>query len=221
MKEQNTAERKARIDATTLIHGDCREALKDIPSGSVDAVIAVPADPDTMAQVAEIMERRGAMRVQQCLHDDRGRLFRYEVHKIALIDEAGRHAETGVRANATVSVALQGIVTREKKPIAPAVLSDQLVGFAEGGAEIRVRRYVNLGIAAAIVAGGVLGAAVGHHDAFTGDDETPDIVRPDAGGFEAGAVRPKARHAAHVEGGRVIFARPLYSAAAMAKPKSG
>ena len=50
------AERKARIDATTLIHGDCREALKDIPSGSVDAVITDPIYPEVRREYGRITE---------------------------------------------------------------------------------------------------------------------------------------------------------------------
>lgn len=40
-------------------------------------------------QERDIMETRGALRVQQCLQNHEGKLFRFEVHKIALLDEAG------------------------------------------------------------------------------------------------------------------------------------
>ena len=40
-------------------------------------------------QESEIMAARGALRVQQCLRDREGRLRRFEVHRIVLLDEAG------------------------------------------------------------------------------------------------------------------------------------
>ena len=39
-------ERKSRIDATTLIPGDCRNELKKLPSNSVDAIITDPTYPE-------------------------------------------------------------------------------------------------------------------------------------------------------------------------------
>jgi len=40
-------------------------------------------------QESEIMTARGAVKVQQCLPDASGRLHRFEVHRIALLDQAG------------------------------------------------------------------------------------------------------------------------------------
>ena len=50
------SERKARIDATTLIHGDCRAALKTLPSGSVDAVITDPIYPEVRRAYGRLTE---------------------------------------------------------------------------------------------------------------------------------------------------------------------
>ncbi len=49
-------ERRARIDSTRLIHGDCREALKSLPSASVDAVITDPIYPEVDREYGRISE---------------------------------------------------------------------------------------------------------------------------------------------------------------------
>jgi len=48
------AERQARIDATTLIHGDCRAELGKIPSQSVDATITDPIYPEVKREYGRI-----------------------------------------------------------------------------------------------------------------------------------------------------------------------
>jgi hypothetical protein len=59
------SERQARIEAVTLIHGDCRKELKDIESQSVDAVITDPIYPEVSRQYGRITEAEwhGLMRV--------------------------------------------------------------------------------------------------------------------------------------------------------------
>ena len=44
--DRSVAERKARIAATTLIHGDCVRKLRDIKSNSVDVVLSDPPYPE-------------------------------------------------------------------------------------------------------------------------------------------------------------------------------
>ncbi|MGQ0523404.1 MAG: putative bifunctional diguanylate cyclase/phosphodiesterase [Betaproteobacteria bacterium] len=85
--------------------------------GRTDFDLYSPEQAETaLAQEREIMERRGAMRVEQCLHDDQGKLLRYEVHKIALIDEAGNVEGTvGFAHDVTDEVAeLEALRVRER-----------------------------------------------------------------------------------------------------------
>lgn len=49
-------ELQARIDATTLIHGDCREELPKLASSSVDAVITDPIYPEIDREYGRITE---------------------------------------------------------------------------------------------------------------------------------------------------------------------
>ena len=49
-------DRKTRIQATTLIHGDCREVLKTIASQSVDAIITDPIYPEVSREYGRITE---------------------------------------------------------------------------------------------------------------------------------------------------------------------
>ena len=49
-------DRKARIQATTLIHGDCRDVLKAIASQSVDAIITDPIYPEVNKEYGRITE---------------------------------------------------------------------------------------------------------------------------------------------------------------------
>ncbi|QDV37579.1 DNA N-6-adenine-methyltransferase [Tautonia plasticadhaerens] len=53
---RSEAERRARIDATALIHGDCREALKSLPDASVDAVVTDPIYPEVDREYGRITE---------------------------------------------------------------------------------------------------------------------------------------------------------------------
>jgi len=53
---RTSKERKARLAATTLIHGDCRKKLKDIPSNSVDAIITDPIYPEVNKSYGRITE---------------------------------------------------------------------------------------------------------------------------------------------------------------------
>lgn len=49
-------ERQARIDATTIIHGDCRDELPKLASNSVDAVITDPIYPEMDREYGRITE---------------------------------------------------------------------------------------------------------------------------------------------------------------------
>jgi hypothetical protein len=49
-------DRKARIEAATLIHGDCREAIRSLPDASVDAVITDPIYPEVRREYGKISE---------------------------------------------------------------------------------------------------------------------------------------------------------------------
>jgi SAM-dependent methyltransferase len=50
------SERRARIDAATLMHGDCRKELKKIASHSVDAIISDPIYPEVNRQYGRVGE---------------------------------------------------------------------------------------------------------------------------------------------------------------------
>jgi DNA modification methylase len=50
------AERQVRIEATTLIHGDCRKELKKLASHSVDAIITDPIYPEVSREYGRITE---------------------------------------------------------------------------------------------------------------------------------------------------------------------
>jgi len=80
-------------------------------------------------QEREIMATRGALRVQQCLRNTKGKLCRFEVHKIALLDEAGNVEGTvGFAQDVTDKLAeMEELRTREQ---ALATLVRNLPGMA-------------------------------------------------------------------------------------------
>lgn len=49
-------ERRARLDAATILHGDCRELLKAIPDASVDAVVSDPPYPEIDREYGRMSE---------------------------------------------------------------------------------------------------------------------------------------------------------------------
>ena len=53
---RSPVERKARVEAVTLIHGDCRKELKKIASHSVDAIITDPIYPEVSREYGRITE---------------------------------------------------------------------------------------------------------------------------------------------------------------------
>lgn len=53
---RTTEEQQARIKATTLIHGDCREELSKLLSNSVDAVITDPIYPEIDREYGKVSE---------------------------------------------------------------------------------------------------------------------------------------------------------------------
>jgi len=55
---RSSFERKARIEAVTLIHGDCRTKLKEIASKSLDCVVTDPIYPEVNRQYGRITEEQ-------------------------------------------------------------------------------------------------------------------------------------------------------------------
>ena len=53
---RSVSDRKCRINATTLIHGDCTKRLKELPSKSVDAIITDPIYPEVSREYGRISE---------------------------------------------------------------------------------------------------------------------------------------------------------------------
>ena len=51
------AERQARIAATTLIHGDCRQEMKKLPARSIDAILTDPIYPEVNKEYGRITEQ--------------------------------------------------------------------------------------------------------------------------------------------------------------------
>lgn len=54
--ERTAAERKSRLKATKLLHGDCREKLQTIPEQSIDAIITDPIYPEVRREYGRISE---------------------------------------------------------------------------------------------------------------------------------------------------------------------
>ena len=53
---RSVSDRKGRINATTLIHGDCIKRLKELPAKSVDAIITDPIYPEVSREYGRISE---------------------------------------------------------------------------------------------------------------------------------------------------------------------
>lgn len=53
---RSPAERQARIDATMLLHGDCREVLPTLPAASVDVVLCDPPYPEVDREYGRMTE---------------------------------------------------------------------------------------------------------------------------------------------------------------------
>jgi DNA modification methylase len=53
---RSSVERKGRVEAVTLIHGDCRDQLKELPAKSVDAIITDPIYPEVKREYGRISE---------------------------------------------------------------------------------------------------------------------------------------------------------------------
>ena len=51
------ADRKARLDALTLLHGDCREEMRKIATASVDAVVTDPIYPEVNKDYGRMSEK--------------------------------------------------------------------------------------------------------------------------------------------------------------------
>jgi DNA modification methylase len=51
------AERRARLAATTLIRGDCRQELRELATGSADAIITDPIYPEVSREYGRLCER--------------------------------------------------------------------------------------------------------------------------------------------------------------------
>jgi DNA modification methylase len=55
---RSSVERKVRVEAVTLIHGDCRKELKNLTAHTVDAIITDPIYPEVNRQYGRISEER-------------------------------------------------------------------------------------------------------------------------------------------------------------------
>jgi hypothetical protein len=55
--QRTSAERQARMEATTLNHGDCRKGMKKLASGSLDAIITDPIYPEVRREYGRISEQ--------------------------------------------------------------------------------------------------------------------------------------------------------------------
>jgi hypothetical protein len=53
---RSPAERRARIDATSLICGDCRAEMRKLASGSIDAIVCDPVYPEVSREYGRIPE---------------------------------------------------------------------------------------------------------------------------------------------------------------------
>src|SRR5262249_22778262 len=51
------AERRARIESTTLIHRDCRRAMKKLAAKSIDAIITDPIYPEVSKEYGRLTEQ--------------------------------------------------------------------------------------------------------------------------------------------------------------------
>jgi DNA modification methylase len=54
--ERSAIQRKSRINAATLVHGDCRKELKKIGSKSIDAIVTDPIYPEVRREYGRISE---------------------------------------------------------------------------------------------------------------------------------------------------------------------
>src|SRR3954447_1821963 len=54
---RSEVERQARLQATTLIHGDYRKELNKLPTASIDAIIADPIYPEVKREYGRISEK--------------------------------------------------------------------------------------------------------------------------------------------------------------------
>jgi len=68
---RSEVERKARIEAATLIHGDCRKELTKIASGSVDCVVSDPIYPEINRKYGRITEKQWLDLMKEVVRESR------------------------------------------------------------------------------------------------------------------------------------------------------
>jgi hypothetical protein len=68
---RSPAERQAKIQATTLIHGDCRKEIKKIGSGTIDAIICDPIYPEVSREYGKITEQEWHHLMQDVVKESR------------------------------------------------------------------------------------------------------------------------------------------------------
>ena len=68
---RSEAERKARIKATKLIHGDCTSKLKTISDDSIDAIITDPIYPEVKREYGTISEAKWMTMMQTVVREGR------------------------------------------------------------------------------------------------------------------------------------------------------
>jgi DNA modification methylase len=69
--DRPAVERKARLDALTLIHGDCRKELKKIATASIDVVLSDPIYPGVDREYGTITEDRWHSLMQDVVRECR------------------------------------------------------------------------------------------------------------------------------------------------------
>ena len=65
------AEKQARIQATNLIHGDCRKEMKKIGTGTIDAIICDPIYPEVNRAYGRITEKEWHEVMRQVINESR------------------------------------------------------------------------------------------------------------------------------------------------------
>jgi hypothetical protein len=68
---RSPVDRKARVEAVTLIHGDCRKELKKLASHSVDAIVTDPIYPEVNRQYGRISENQWLDMMQAVVGESR------------------------------------------------------------------------------------------------------------------------------------------------------
>jgi DNA modification methylase len=68
---RSAADRQARIEAVTLLHGDCRKELRKIGTGTIDAIICDPIYPEVSREYGKISEKEWHALMQVVVKESR------------------------------------------------------------------------------------------------------------------------------------------------------